>query len=356
MTGGGAGTWLAPSTRMRSTPARLLALVVAAACGSGEPARPADAAGQSVDDGGTVADAGGTAACLDDDPFDPDALREVVTWLAADERRGRAPGTPEDDATRAFIADRFACLGLTPGMGDSFHQPFTARQKATGNVIGYLPGGDPALASEIVLVGAHHDHLGVRDGMTFNGANDNASGVAALLAMAQVMASRPAPPRRTVAFAAFGFEENVGDCLGSEFYADNPPPALPVDDVVYMVDADMVGTYPSEGSVVAYGSLAGTPARALLDQLAPATDLTVELGQRAGVDDSDFQAFCDRGIPYVYFETWDADCYHQPCDDVDGVDFTSMAAVTALLAGVVTGLVDGDVDLAAAHGAAPCSL
>ena len=118
----------------------------------------------------------------------------------------------------------------------------------------------------------------------------------------------------------------------------------------------MLGTYPSEGKLVAYGTLADTPARLLLDELLAGSDLTVELGESAGVDDSDFQAFCDRGIPYVYFETWDEECYHQPCDDIDKLDYPSMSAVSALLADLVIGLADGDGDLVAARGRAPCPL
>ena len=316
-----------------------------------------------VSDGGVDADGGGleadaaAAACRAGDPFDPARLEEVVRFLASDEMRGRGPDTPGDEAARAFIAERFACLGLAPAMGQSFQQPFTAPDGlATANVVGSVRGGDPALADEIVVVGAHHDHLGERGGNIFNGANDNASGVAVLLAMAQAVVTRPSPPRRTIVFATFGYEENDGDCLGSEHYAAHPPDGLPVDDVVYMVDADMLGTYPSEGKLVAYGTLADTPARLLLDELLATSDLAVDLGEAAGVDDSDFQAFCDRGVPYVYFETWDAECYHRPCDDADRLDYPRMSQIAALLADVLTGLADGDRDLAAARGAAPCPL
>ena len=317
---------------------------------------PASDGGADTADGGRETDAA-PAACREGDPFDPGGLEQVVRFLASDDMRGRAPDTPEDEAARAFVAERFACLGLTPGIGQSFQQPFTAPDGlATANVVGSVRGGDPALADEIIVVGAHHDHLGERGGKIFNGANDNASGVAVLLAMAQAVMNRPSPPRRTIVFATFGYEENDGNCLGSEYYAAHPPDGLPVDDVVYMLDADMLGTYPSEGKLVAYGTLADTPARLLLDDLLAGSDLTVELGERAGVDDSDFQAFCDRGVPYVYFETWDDECYHRPCDDADRLDYPRMSQIGALLADVLVGLADGDRDLAAGRGSAPCSL
>ncbi|HEY8146017.1 MAG TPA: M28 family peptidase [Kofleriaceae bacterium] len=339
---------------------RACGLLIATMTACGTDGAGADRPGS---DGGAVADGGGsgadaaTAACRQGDPFDPAALEADVRFLASDEMRGRAPDTPEDVAARAFVAERFACLGLAPGMGQSFQQPFTAPDDlATANVVGVLRGGDPALAGEIIVVGAHHDHLGEKGGKIYNGANDNASGVAVLLAMAKAMVTRSSPPRRTIVFATFGYEENDGNCLGSEHYAAHPPDGLPVEDVVYMVNADMLGTYPSEGQVVAYGSLPDTPARLLLDDLAPASDLDVRLGNRADNDSSDFQAFCDLGVPYIYFETWDRECYHRPCDDADRLDYPHMSAIGALLSEVLVGLADGDGDLAAARGAAPCPL
>jgi hypothetical protein len=335
-----------------------LLIAIVTACGTDGTGtdHPGSDGGAGMDSGGAEAD-GATAACRQGDPFDPVRLEEVVQFLASDELRGRGPATPGDVAARAFIAERFACLGLAPGMGESFEQPFSAPDGlATANVVGSVPGGDPALADEVIVVGAHHDHLGERGGKIFNGANDNASGVAVLLAMAQAVMARPSPPRRTIVFATFGYEENDGNCLGSEYYAAHPPVGLPVEDVVYMVNADMLGTYPSEGQVVAYGTLADTPARLLLDELVTESGLTVDLGNRAGVDDSDFQAFCDRGVPYVYFETWDRECYHRPCDDADDLDYPHMSSIAALLSDVLVGLADGDVDLAAARGAAPCKL
>lgn len=336
-----------------------LLFVLIAACGTDGTSGDGSGADGGANPGGDAAGGGdaATAACRQGDPFDPASLEADVRFLASDEMRGRAPDTPEDEAARAFIAERLACLGLEPGMGESFQQPFTAPDDlTTANVVGVLRGGDAALADEIIVVGAHHDHLGEKGGAIYNGANDNASGVSVLLAMAHAMVTRPTPPRRTIVFATFGYEENDGNCLGSEHYAAQPPDGLPVENVVYMVNADMLGTYPSEGQVVAYGSLPDTPARLLLDDFVEGSDLDVRLGNRADNDSSDFQAFCDRGVPYVYFETWDRECYHRPCDDADGLDYPHMSSIGSLLSDVLAGLADSDDDLAAARGAAPCAL
>jgi len=354
--------------------------LLAAACGSGgDPAGGEDGAGAGAGDDGAGSgggggggggddgagggagagdDAGGGCA-IDGDPFDPAALRAGVEFLASDELAGRAPGTAGDAAARMHIEERFRCLGLTAaGPGGSFQQPFEAPDGLeTANVVAYAPGSDAALSSEVIVVGAHHDHLGTMGGEVYNGANDNASGVTAMLAVAQAIQRRGTPPRRTIVFAAFGYEENVGDCLGSEFYVDNAPEGLPIDRVVYMVNSDMVGTYPSEEQVSAYGSVPGTPGRALLDDLvAGQADMTFQLGDTADEDDSDFQAFCDLGIPYVYFETWDEECYHSPCDDADRLDYEHMSSLAALMKDLVIGLADTDADLAAARGQGACPL
>jgi hypothetical protein len=325
-------------------------LLAGAACVIGEQPIPApggdgDGDGDGGDDDGGEGD-GGRPGCTGGDPFDAQRLATDLVYLASDELAGRGPGTPGDELARQFIADRFECLGLIPaGPSGSFALPFTtSRGVDTANVVGYLSGSD--LAAEAIVVGAHHDHLGVVDGEIHNGANDNASGVVALLAIAQAMVQQPAPPRRTVVFATFGFEENVGPCEGSEHYAAHAPPELPIDNVVYMVNADMLGTY-RQGGLTAYGSVPGSPAREILDErLGEYPSLSVALGELAGEDDSDFQAFCDRQIPYVYFETWDPGCYHEACDDADRIDYGAFAIISELLGDVASGLADSEIDLA----------
>lgn len=159
------------------------------------------------------------------DDTSPDALAADIEYLASDELAARASGTAGDEATLAVIEERFRCLGLTAAMpADQMRQPFvTSAGDQTANVIGLLPGSDPALASEVIVLGAHHDHLGPVDGMIFNGANDNASGVAAVLAIARSMTERGVVPRRAIAFVTFGFEEHDGPCEGSEHFVAEPP-------------------------------------------------------------------------------------------------------------------------------------
>src|SRR5262249_33926804 len=178
------------------------------------------------------------------------SLHADVEALAAPALDGRAAGTAGDRAARALIIERFRCLGLEPGGDDG---GWEQRVGDTANVVGLLRGTGP----DIVVVGAHPDHLG--DGRL--GANGGASGVAALLAIAQDAAARGAP-RRTLAFVAFGAEEQ--GLVGSTTFAEHAP----LERVVAMVNLDMVGSYASKHVVYAFGALAGLPARAILDRLA----------------------------------------------------------------------------------------
>ena len=265
----------------------------------------------------------GEARCVDDgSPYDAAALRERVAYLASPELDGRAPGSPGDTAARAYLAGRFRCLGLVPaGAGDSYEQPFVADGHATANLVGYLPGDDAAVGGDIIVVGAHHDHLG--DGHL--GANDNASGAVALLAIAQAIHQHGAP-HRTIAFALFGGEE-LG-LLGSAYFAAHPPAALPLERIVYDINLDMVGSYTSAGAVYAMGTFHGLPATAIVKALmAEHPALHVGTGGR-GVG-SDHEAFCQAGVPYVFFWTPDKRCYHARCDTIDQLDAAHLGEIAA---------------------------
>jgi hypothetical protein len=277
------------------------------------------------------------------DPFEAASLRADVHYLAAPEREGRAAGSEGDAEAREHIAHRFGCLGLKPGGNNgSFQQPFTNRAgDATANVIGIIPGSDPILASEVIVIGAHHDHVGIEDGELHPGANDNASGVAGMLAIAHAVQQRERAPRRTLAFVAFGSEETIMDAPyveGSAYYVESPPPGLPIERVVYMVNLDMIGSYRETNEVFALGSFRETPGRKLLDGLVEEyAELDVRLGQPGDVGDSDFHPFARLGKPYVYFWTED-DCYHAPCDKAERLDYTNMSHIVRMAFELTFGL------------------
>jgi Zn-dependent M28 family amino/carboxypeptidase len=151
----------------------------------------------------------------------------VKGWATEDaSRRLAALGGHDLDALRA-AAQRKDFRPVPLGVTWSIALANEVTRKQTANVIGWLPGSDPALAPEAVLYTAHHDHLGVRAGAPagedaiYNGALDNASGVSAMLAVANAMTALPQRPRRSVLFAAVAAEEQ--GLLGSKYLAAHPP-------------------------------------------------------------------------------------------------------------------------------------
>src|SRR5215208_1106830 len=192
---------------------------------------------------------------------DSAAIRRDVAYLASDALEGRGTGTAGNDSAAAYIARRLAALGLRASL-----QPFQARSVAMAhagrpegvssqNVVAILPGRDRARRGEYLVIGAHYAHLGrspasaqdpeAGDAIR-NGADDNASGTAAVLELARLLARRP--PRRSVVFALFSGEE-LG-LLGSQHFVEHPP--VPLDSVVAMLNFDMVGRLRND-EVIVYG-------------------------------------------------------------------------------------------------------
>src|SRR5580704_16568450 len=166
--------------------------------------------------------------------LDPKA---IVDALAAKELDGRAPGTDGDRAARDIIVEQLKCRGLTPET-----QPFDH----TANILVTIAG----TSDEIVMITAHHDHLG----HGHLGANDNASGTAGAIELAAELAAGDKSKRTTVV-ALFGDEES--GMIGSTYFTDHPTIAL--DKVVEVVNLDMIGSYKSEGLVAAMGTFANLP-------------------------------------------------------------------------------------------------
>jgi len=230
----------------------------------------------------------------------------------------------------------------------------------TANVAAILPGRDPALAGECVVVGAHHDHLGLggdaslapeRVGIVHPGADDNASGVAALLAIARAAAAA-GPARRTLLFAAFGAEE-LG-ILGSAELVRRPPAACAVDRMQLMVNLDMVGR-PQGGKVYVDGAGTARGLRELVSALAdapPRIPLAVAFGG-GGYGPSDHTSFYAKGVPVVFLFTGAHADYHRPSDTPDKIDPAGLAAVARLAARVAREAAERDGRLEVVRALAP---
>ena len=204
------------------------------------------------------------------------------------------------------------------------------------NVVGVLSGSDPALAQEAVVIGAHLDHLGhggfgslapSRHGEIHPGADDNASGSAALLAIARSLASGPAP-RRTIVFVAFTAEE-VG-LLGSAHFVEHRPGALPAP--VAMLNMDMVGRL-RDDRVVLFGSESADEWRPLVER--EAAGLGLELAYEGhGTGPSDQTSFYLKNVPVLHFFTGVHLAYHTPDDVAADINSQGLVRVSELVARV----------------------
>ncbi len=212
------------------------------------------------------------------------------------------------------------------------------------NIVGRLPGSDPALADRVIVIGAHYDHLGMGGPGSLapdvaephNGADDNASGTAVLLGLAEYFAANPdLRPSRSLVFAAFAAEE-MG-LLGSEHFVSNPP--IPIENVAAMVNFDMVGRL-SAGKLQVFGTETAEEFPALLDSLdAAATELTLSrIGD--GYGPSDQTSFYARDIPVLHLFTGTHSEYHRPDDDWELINAEGLAQVGEFAAALVRELGD----------------
>lgn len=188
------------------------------------------------------------------------------------------------------------------------------------NVVARLPGADPALAHEIVVVGAHYDHVGRgghgsldprAGGEIHNGADDNASGTAGMPELAQAFSQSGQRPRRTILFMGFSGEER--GLLGSEHFVKHAP--VPMKDVVAMINLDMIGRL-RDGSLEVGGVGTSPGFRALAEQAVTAQGLKAGFDP-SGYGPSDHASFYAAKVPVLFFFTGLHDDYHRPGDDFD---------------------------------------
>jgi hypothetical protein len=299
-----------------------------------------------------------------------------IAYLASDALEGRGTGTPGNDSAAAYIARRFATLGLRR-VDSSYAQHFVAhpltahnekpRALATQNVVGLLPGTDPGLRGEFVVVGAHFDHLGRSSegaldpdsrNVIRHGADDNASGTAAVLELARLFAAVPA--KRSLLFVTFSGEE-MG-LLGSEYFVTNSP--LPIDSAVAMVNFDMIGRL-RDDKLIVYGIATATELPGLLDsanQAATARSTSSRVPWRDplritalgdGYGPSDHSSFYARNVPVLHFFTDLHEDYHRAGDVVSKINASGEAHVVDVAESAIRAIANRPSRLTFVRRAAP---
>lgn len=206
----------------------------------------------------------------------------------------------------------------------------------TRNVIGYLPGSDPLLKEQFIVVGAHYDHLGLGgpgSGSRFpdslavhNGADDNASGTAAVMELARLLGKSGKPLKRTVVFVAFSAEE-MG-LLGSSWFVEHP--LFPMKKADLMLNFDMVGRMNKKNPAISIGGT-GTfeGADSLLNKLMEKRSFKAGYSPE-GYGPSDHAPFYADSVPVLYFNTGVHTDYHTPSDDAALINYNGIAEVTSL--------------------------
>ena len=276
---------------------------------------------------------------------DASSLLGDVRTLASSAMEGRAVGTPGGKRARDYLLGRFREIGLAPVAGNSFEQAFTfvpgrgirfwrsqfwaTPHPVSGvNLVGTIRGSvEP---DKYLLVTAHYDHLGIRNGKLYPGADDNASGVGAMLAAAAWFKAHP--PRHSLLFVAFDGEER--GLRGARAFVEQPP--VPLSSMLLDINYDMLSRSPA-GEIFLTGLYANPQLRAVVDPVRVTAVPTILYGHDFprpfwNTDDwteqSDQGAFSDRHIPFVYLGVEDHPDYHQPTDTFERLDQKFYVAVS----------------------------
>lgn len=218
-------------------------------------------------------------------------------------------------------------------------------RRVTANVIGKLTGSDPILKEQAVIIGAHYDHLGRsgegaldpdKDGQIHNGADDNASGTAGVLELAQYFTAQSPRPRRSLIFMAYSGEE-LG-LLGSAHYVKQP--TFPLAQTTAMFNMDMIGRM-KDSALVVQGVGTAPQWQSLIERLHQPPQFKLAL-KPEGPGPSDHSSFYQKNIPVLFFFTNQHEDYHRVTDDAEKINVVDEARILRFIAGLVTEIANQD--------------
>ncbi len=281
---------------------------------------------------------GGTSKAQDsrtDTSLHPEGarLRETVELLASPEFGGRSG--PGGEKTADYLTDQFRRLKLQGLFDGEFTQMIPGNEPGTRigrNVGAMLRGSDPVLREQWVIVAAHYDHLGVRGGKLFPGADDNASGVAMMLEVARCFVQTSSPPRRSVMFVGFDLEE--AGLFGSRYFVSHPP--VPLDHIALFITADMMGRALAgicDGHVFVMGTEHAPGLRPWIDEAGRGRPLIIGLlgADLLILNRSDYGPFRSKSIPFLFFTTGENPRYHTPQDTADTLNYPKLTSIAQLI-------------------------
>ena len=254
-------------------------------------------------------------------------IKDHIVFLASEKNAGRYPGTKANRKVVRYIIKDFKKQGLLP-LAKNYKQEFKAKLRVdkgspekplanTCNVVAYLEGNDPELKNEYIILGAHYDHLGFggpgsksdkRDAIHY-GADDNASGTAALLEIAEKIAANKQKLKRSIIFIAFGAEEQ--GLLGSQYFIDHP--LVPLSQIKLMINMDMVGRLNEANHVYMNGAGTFPNGVEFMQNLGESLGLT-PIVHAGSVGGSDHVSFYKAGLSVLGIHTGAHPQYHMPED------------------------------------------
>jgi aminopeptidase YwaD len=269
-------------------------------------------------------------------------LTSHVYYLASDSLRGREAGTPDALKAADYIQSEYVKIGLKPFFKDGYRQKF---DKYT-NIVALIEGSDPALKDEYIILGAHYDHLGVKGGKIYNGADDNASGSAALIEIARELYANRNSLKRSVIIAAFDAEE-LG-LFGSEALAKELESTIGIDKIKLMMSIDMVGWYKASGKLKMEGVATIKDGKKIISDEASKVSIVVDPKdfETSSLTATDTEGFAMKGVPTLSVTTGLKSPYHKPGDDAELIDYDGLEKVSEYIS-AVTGDVASDPDFAA---------
>ena len=281
-----------------------------------------------------------------------DQIVKVVSYLASDELNGRGTGTADEKKAAKFIAEQFEAMHLKPKGYKGYFYDFlykhdtnihdtikaNVKPKIGRNVLAFLDNG----AENTIVIGAHYDHCGLGfDGNSLdanpkekihNGADDNASGVAGVLALAHYLSTNGFKEKNNFLFMTFSGEE-LG-LLGSKKWCERP--TFPLEKINYMINLDMLGRLnDSTKKLLVYGIGTSDVFKETIDQNNAYFSIKYD---SAGVGPSDQTSFYLKDIPVLHFFTGQHSDYHKPTDDADKINFKGEEKVLELIIDVINDL------------------
>lgn len=264
-------------------------------------------------------------------------LLEDVRILASDEMAGRDTGSAGGEMARNYIVGRLEALGVVaPAMGRLQPWEATGRTRAGPktyngvNVMGVIPG--TRVSDKYIVVTAHYDHVGTNDGQIFNGADDNASGVATMLALAAEL-KRQAPEHSVIIVALDGEERGL---LGAKHFVEAPP--VPLTSITMNLNFDMTARAETDGKLWVTGTYQNPAFRPILEgipadgsvALAFGKDTPQDTGEDNWVEASDHGAFYRAQVPFLYLGVNYHPDYHRPSDDFERITPAVFTSATSL--------------------------